>query len=143
MNTEEDNLFNKVKEYKKISRKIQKALLKNPANWENYQDIFNRTFEAISRDVAEAENNIDIDENKFYRLKRLFQKRYRDYFLYGYFINWVYEKPFGYAGDFKIIDFIYLKNPTTEGFDRLWDNYCLQMDDRGYMRLAVYEINWE
>ena len=41
----------------------------------------------------------------------------------GECINWSFRKPFGYAGDFKIIDMIYLNNPLTSGFERLFDNY--------------------
>jgi SAM-dependent methyltransferase len=37
------------------------------------------------------------------------------------------QKPFGYAGDFKIIDNIYQDKPRTTGFDRLWDNYFQQL----------------
>ena len=38
-------------------------------------------------------------------------------------VLWSLRKPFGYAGDFKIIDDLYRNYPTTVGFDRLFDNY--------------------
>ena len=62
-----------------------------------------------------------------YKFKRIFEKRYRNYFLYGDLTRWTFKKPFGYAGDFKIIDDIYKNKPTTIGFNGLWDAYYLQM----------------
>ena len=44
-------------------------------------------------------------------------------FVRGTLIDWSLRKPFGYAGDFKIINDIYENNPDTVGFDRLFDNY--------------------
>jgi hypothetical protein len=62
-----------------------------------------------------------------YKLKKIFEERYRPYFLYGEYPKWSYEKPFGYPGDFKIIDDIYQNQLRTIGFDRLYDNYFQQL----------------
>ena len=40
-------------------------------------------------------------------------------------MDWTIEKPYGYAGDFKIIEDIYENNPVTTGVDRLFDNYYM------------------
>jgi len=72
-------------------------------------------------------DNIEKFESKIYRLKKIFNKRYKHYFLYGDLTRRSYEKPFGYAGDFKVIDDIYRNQPATVGFDGLWDRYFLQM----------------
>jgi SAM-dependent methyltransferase len=50
-------------------------------------------------------------------------KNYRDLFIRGDLNARSLTKPYGYAGDFEIIDDIYLNQPKTNGFDRLFDNY--------------------
>ena len=42
-------------------------------------------------------------------------------------IKWCFDKPYGYSGDFKIIDDIYQNQPISEGFARLWDNWFQQL----------------
>jgi len=64
-------------------------------------------------------------EEKVYKLKKIFINKIRELFLKGAYHEWGFRKPFGYAGDFKIIDDIYQNNPTTDGFVRLFDNYCM------------------
>lgn len=121
-------LFSKVKHYRKLSQDLQAHLSKYPNDWPKFQEMFNLTLERISMDILEFEkDNINKFESKVYKLKKIFEKRYRNYFLYGEFPRWVFEKPFGYAGDFKIIDDIYRNQPRTIGFDGLWDRYFQQM----------------
>jgi len=122
------NLFSEVKYYIKLSEEIQAHLLKYPYDWPRFQERFNSTVEQISLNLLRFEkNNIKTSEDKIYKFKRIFEKRYRDYFLYGDLTRWTYKKPFGYAGDFKIIDDIYQNIPRTIAFDGLWDTYYLQM----------------
>jgi SAM-dependent methyltransferase len=45
--------------------------------------------------------------------------------LKGTYNEWAFRKPFGYAGDYKIIDDLYQNNPSSNGFIRLFDNYCM------------------
>ena len=90
-----------------------------------FQAEFNSELNVVFRNImdfdkASLAKNYD---NKVYKLKRLFVNRIREMFLRGECINWSFRKPFGYAGDFKIIDMIYLNNPATTGFERLFDNY--------------------
>jgi SAM-dependent methyltransferase len=67
------------------------------------------------------------DKERFQRFQKLFRARYREEFLYGELTKWTYAKPYGYSGDFHIIDNIYNNKPATVGFDGLWDTYYLQM----------------
>jgi hypothetical protein len=71
----------------------------------------------------EKENLINGRDDRVYKLKRLFVNKFREIFVRGDYIDWSLRKPFGYAGDFKIIDDIYQNNPTSTGFARLFDNY--------------------
>jgi len=122
------NLFSEVKHYIKLSQDLQAHLSRYPDDWARFQKMFNLTLDKLYDDILQFERvNIDRFESKVYKLKKIFEKRYRPYFLYGEFIKWSLEKPFGYAGDFKIIDDIYQNQPRTIGFDRLWDNYFQQL----------------
>lgn len=121
-------LFSRVKQYVQLSRSIQEGLLRNPYDWDKYQHKFNDTLDTISRDIMEFEKDRIIkQEIKVYQFKRIFENRYRKFFLYGEFPRWAYEKPYGYAGDFKIIDDIYRNESRSIGFDGLWDRYFQQM----------------
>ncbi|MFC1658355.1 methyltransferase domain-containing protein [Candidatus Omnitrophota bacterium] len=128
MSSKNSTLFAKVRYYLKLSQEFQLYLSKYPNDWTKLQAKFNLSLDEISRDIFQFEReNIVKFESKVYKLKKIFEKRYRRYFLYGELPRWTYEKPFGYPGDFKIIDNIYQNHPRTDGFDRLWDNYFLQM----------------
>lgn len=118
----ETNIFSRIRKYIKVSKDIQHALSKHPEDADRYQPVLNSTVDKIYQEITEYEKEkIAKSESVIYRLKKIFEKRYRRYFLYGEYIRWVYEKPFGYAGDFKIIDDIYRNEVHTQGFDRLWD----------------------
>jgi extracellular factor (EF) 3-hydroxypalmitic acid methyl ester biosynthesis protein len=122
------NLFSEIKHYLRLRKELQAHLIRYPNEWHKFQDMFNTNLDRLYSDILQFEKeNIDRNESRVYRLKKIFEKRYRNYFLYGEFIKMSYEKPFGYAGDFKIIDNIYQNIPTTVGFDRLWDNYFQQL----------------
>lgn len=122
------SIFSEVRYYRKFSQELQAHLARNPQDWTKFQDVFNLTVDRIYKDIQQFEKeNINKFEDRVYQLKRIFVKRYRRYFLSGEYIKWSFDKPFGYAGDFKIIDSIYLNAPRTTGFDRLWDNYFEQL----------------
>jgi hypothetical protein len=126
--TSSSSLFSEVKYYMALSKGIQSHLSKYPYDWAKFQEQFNSIVEKISLNLLQFEkNNIKTSEDKIYKFKRIFEKRYRNYFLYGDLTKWTYKKPFGYAGDFKIIDDIYQNTTRTIGFDGLWDTYYLQM----------------
>lgn len=121
----ETSLRNKIKLYKKRAQEIERYLLKRPDDWGKFQNEFNSEVNSIFRDIMNFEK-INLNKgrtDKVDKLKRLFINRIRQLFMRGIYIEWSLRKPYGYAGDFKIIDDIYQNNPTTTGFDRLFDNY--------------------
>ena len=121
-------LFSKVREYINFSRDIQERLKKHPDEWQRYQPEFNAVLDRISLEIMRFElDNLPDNEAKVYRLKRIFGQRYRKYFLRGEYPRWAYEKPYGYPGDFWIIDNIYKNKPKTTMYDGLWDWYFLSM----------------
>lgn len=119
------SLRTKVNHYKKRAREIEDCLLKNPEEWGRFQSEFNWEVDLIFRDIMnfEKENMASGQEDKVYKLKNLFVKKIRKIFERGELTGWILRKPYGYAGDFKIIEDIYENDPTTIGFERLFDNY--------------------
>jgi len=121
------SLRTKITFYKKRAQEIEEYLSKKPNEWGRFQNEFNSEVNSIFRDIMnfEKENITSGRENKVYKLKRIFIKRIKDSFDRGDYSKWSVRKPFGYAGDFKIIEDIYQNNPLTTGFDRLFDNYFM------------------
>lgn len=125
MRKEEASMRMKLKLYKKRANEIEAYLSKRPGEWGKFQSEFNSEVNNIFRDIMnfEKENFSIGQEEKVYKLKQIFTNRIRKIFLRGVYNEWSLLKPFGYAGDFKIIDDIYQNNPIVTGFDRLFDNY--------------------
>lgn len=121
----EVSLLKKIKKYREVAQEIKTFLDKHPHEWGRFQSEFNQEVNGIFREIMdfEKERLSKGDEESVYKLKRLFMNRLRKDFLHGEYIRWSLEKPYGYAGDFRIIDMIYLNQPKTAGFDRLYDNY--------------------
>ncbi len=119
------NLRAKIKAYKKKITDMESFLREHPQEWGRFQSEFNQEINGIFRDLMlfEKEQMARGDEAKVYKLKRLFIDWFRDDFVKGEYVKWCLQKPFGYSGDFKIIDDIYWNHPTTTGFERLYDNY--------------------
>ncbi len=134
-------LRNKIRLYKKRAQEIESCLSKKPKEWGKFQSEFNQEVNSIFHDIMNFEKaNLSAGrEDKVYKLKRLFVDRVRKIFVRGTYIKWSLCKPFGYAGDFKIIDDIYENNPTTIGFDRLFDNY-FQMSKWGTAPIFISPI---
>lgn len=121
-------IFSWVKDYIRLHRELRARLSKFPDDWHKYQNIFNATLDKVYADILEFEKeNINKSEAKIYKLKKIFERRYQKYFLEGEYIRWSFQKPYGYAGDFKIIDDIYQNLPQAGGLTRLWDNWFLQL----------------
>jgi len=125
LKTQEASLRKKIKKYREVAKELKAHLDAHPSDWGKYQSIFNQEINAIFRDlmVFEQERLAKGDEASVYKLKRIFVNHLRADFLYGEHICWSLNKPYGYAGDFKIIDDIYRNDPKTDGFARLFDNY--------------------
>lgn len=121
----EASLRTKIKHYKKIAHEIEQYLAKHPDEWKKFQNEFNAEINNIFREIMEFEKESFANDRKerLLKLKQIFTNRIRKVFLKGVYNRWSLDKPYGYAGDFKIIDDIYLNEPPTTGFDRLFDNY--------------------
>ncbi|MDP2943747.1 MAG: class I SAM-dependent methyltransferase [Candidatus Omnitrophota bacterium] len=114
-----------IRVYIKRASEIELYLSKKPKEWGKFQAEFNTEMNGIFRNIMNFEkfNLANGNEDKVYKLKQLFVKRFRKTFARGIYCDWSIRKPFGYAGDFKIMEDIYENNPITIGFDRLFDNY--------------------
>jgi SAM-dependent methyltransferase len=115
----------RIKLYQKRAREIEDYLTKKPKEWGKFQSEFNSEVNTVFRAIMIFERKcLAADEEyKVYKLKRIFINKFRSIFARGEYVLWSLRKPFGYAGDFKIIDDLYRNCPTTTGFDRLFDNY--------------------
>lgn len=124
----ETSLRSRIRLYKKRATEIEGYLESHPNDWGRFQSEFNQEINGIFRDLMlfERENLINGNEDKVYKLKKFFVEKLRKDFLRGEYIVWSLTKPFGYAGDFAIIDAIYLNSPRSNGFDRLFDNFFMQ-----------------
>ena len=121
----EASLHTRIKLYKKRAQEIERYLAKKPDEWGKFQNEFNSEVNGFFREIMNFEKT-NLNKGTIERvdkLKRIFINRIRKLFLKGVCIEWSLKKPYGYAGDFKIIDDIYRNEPTTTGFDRLFDNY--------------------
>lgn len=120
---EETSLRNTVKHYLKRAKEIESYLSGKPQEWGRFQVEFNAEIDSVFRNIMEFEKANLVKDEKVYKLKQFFVNRIRGNFIRGDYTKWSIDKPFGYAGDFKIIEDIYENNPVTAGFDRLFDNY--------------------
>jgi hypothetical protein len=122
---QEMSLLARIRKYREVARAIKGHLDSHPNEWGRYQSIFNQEINAIFHDLMlfEQDRLKHGDERSVYKLKQMFVNRLRSDFIYGEHIRCSLEKPYGYAGDFKIIDDMYRNDPQTTGFDRLFDNY--------------------
>lgn len=120
------SLRSRIRKYRELAEEIKESLWRNPYEWGKFQSVFNYEMDGIFRQIMEfeRENLIAGREENVYRLKKIFVNRIRQEFLHGEYIVWSLKKPYGYAGDYKIIDDIYRNQPRTLGFDRLFDNYA-------------------
>lgn len=117
----------RIRSYLTRSFEIQRALQEDPEKWPEFQEEFDTAIYSISADFLQFELEHRDQEERIYRTKRLFERYYRGYFLHGEYVPWSYKKPYGYPGDFKIIDEIYGGRPKTTGYDRLFDEHFLKM----------------
>ena len=118
-------LRSRIKQYLMRTEEVEEYLRFHPNEWGKFQNEFNSEVNAVFRDIMNFEKDSIAagSGDRIDKLKKLFVNRIRKIFIKGTYIGWSLSKPYGYAGDFKIIDDIYRNNPDTEGFDRLFDNY--------------------
>ena len=116
-----------IKSYLRATDVLRKRLYQHPDESYKYQAAFNKMIDSISAYFMGFEKYACKDENVIRKMKDFFSRRLRKHFLYGTLVPWSLRKPFGYAGDFKIIESIYAGAASTTGFDRLFDQYFLNM----------------
>ena len=121
----ETTLRTKIKLYKKRAQEVERYLSGHPEKWGKFQHEFNSEVDGIFRDIMiyEKTNLAKGNLEKVYKLKKLFINKIRKLLMRKEYFQWSMKRPLGYSGDYKIIDDIYQNNPTTTGFDRLFDNY--------------------
>lgn len=127
LDVHEASLRGKIRRYRAVAEDIRSRLEKHPDEWGRFQSNFNMEINGVFREIMNFEKASlsKGDESSVYKLKRLFINHLRKDFLHGEYIVWSLKKPYGYAGDFRIINDIYQNTPQTQGFDRLFDNYFL------------------
>jgi len=76
-------------------------------------------FDEVITQVADYFKGNRISETELHKMKRSFCSDFFSETLHGH----VLEKPFGYAGDFMIIDKIYTIHKTPKQEFKNWDNY--------------------
>lgn len=106
---------------------IRDSLRKKPLEWGKYQSVFNYEVNGLFRKIMDFERECVLGgkEERIYKLKRFFINKLRNDVVCGDYIAWSLKKPFGYAGDFQIIEDIYDNAPKTLGYERLFDNYFM------------------
>ena len=62
------------------------------------------------------------------KLKRMFRKLAGPYIFKSKLCNGGYNKPFGYPGDYKVIELVYNNRPISRGFGYYVDRYMLRDD---------------
>jgi extracellular factor (EF) 3-hydroxypalmitic acid methyl ester biosynthesis protein len=119
------SLLTKIKQYRQISKEFKEHLDKYPDEWGVFQSRFNQEINGIFRDIMlyEKQKKAAGDFEAIKKFKHFFKLKLEKYFSYGESIRWSQQKPLGYTGDHQIIESIYVNTPTTNGFDRLFDNY--------------------
>lgn len=120
-------LYRRIKQYKKRMAGIAAVLTKKPEDWGRFQSEFNHEIQGIFREIMayEKEQAGIFREDKVFSLKSFFINKLRREFLHGDLIRMSCEKPFGYAGDYLMIDAVLQNDPRSAGVDRLFDNYFL------------------
>jgi extracellular factor (EF) 3-hydroxypalmitic acid methyl ester biosynthesis protein len=122
------DFLNVAHQYKAKLNDIQKSLDEAPEKWSVFQADMDAILDNVFSWCAEFERQCGKDEEKIYKMKHLFIEKCRDLIRLGRYSRHVIDKPFGYQGDFLIIDEIYKNNPSTVGIERCMDNYFLKAD---------------
>ncbi len=118
--------FDHILEQQKVLLGIKKQLDDKPDYWKDLQLDFNRVLDKIFLDLMLFEKNNASDEVRIYEMKRMFIQQCRDLIRLGKYNRHVIDKPYGYHGDFMIIEDIYKNAPDTTGIERCMDNYFLK-----------------
>lgn len=116
-------LRQQIQYYRQKMSTVKKDLLINPGDWGKYQNEFNREVDFFFKKIFDYERLHSKESARVEKLKNFFIKYFRKVFYQGDYSKWTIDKPLGYAGDYKIMEDIYLNSPKTAGYGRLFDNY--------------------
>lgn len=116
-----------IRAYLRKAENLKEFFKANPNEWSRIQGEFDEVVQLIGLNVVRFERENVNNEQKVYKMKRLFSRKLRRHFLEGEFVPWCWNKPYGYPGDFVIIDAIYSARPRTNGYGRLFDEHFLGM----------------
>ncbi len=119
-------ILNIIHEYRDKMGELQAQLAVNPQKWKSYQADLDRILDSVFGYFADFEKENFKNENKIYKMKRLFINNCRSIIRLGKYNRHVIDKPYGYQGDFMIIEEIYKNSPNTVGIERCMDNYFLK-----------------
>lgn len=119
-------LLGAIHQSQKRLRLLKKELDAFPKRWVAHQEKINDVLEQVFQSCREFERNAGDDQTMIYKTKRLFADKFRPYLRWGRYNRHVMDKPFGYHGDFFIMDEIYKNKPETTGIERCLDNYFLE-----------------
>jgi SAM-dependent methyltransferase len=119
------DLIQQIAPYKEKITVMAERLHKKPSDWKQCQKEIHDSISNIFQRCADAEKLAQEDEQEVYRLKKAFIENGRPFIRMGKYNRHVIDKPFGYHGDFLIIDEIYKNTAETEGMERCLDNYFL------------------
>jgi SAM-dependent methyltransferase len=119
-------ILNVIHEYRKKITELQVDLNASPARWELRQADLDRILDSVFGYFADFEKENMAYENKIYKMKRFFISNCRSLIRLGKYNRHVIDKPYGYQGDFMIIEEIYRNSPKTLGIERCMDNYFLK-----------------
>lgn len=120
---------NKTNEKELLDLQRQLASLRNQVeqdkdNWVKYQARIHQIFDRMVKACLELESCI-LNKSELDPIKEFFFGVYKDYIRAGKYNRWVIDRPYGYAGDFYILDQIYQNSIDSKGFERCVDNYFL------------------
>ncbi len=119
-------ILNVIREYRKKIAEVQEDLGVAPDRWKFRQADLDRILDSVFGYFADFEKaNLD-NEGKIYKMKRFFISHCRSLIRLGECNRHVIDKPYGYHGDFMIIEKIYRNAPETSGIERCMDNYFLK-----------------
>ncbi|HNX90365.1 MAG TPA: class I SAM-dependent methyltransferase [Candidatus Omnitrophota bacterium] len=147
-----DNIVSKINEYSRFADEAENRINQRAENVEVIKKEFNARINDIfigSIMPFEKECYGNDEAGRFEEFKKIFIEEFRPMFLKGEYAEWSLRKPYGYAGDFKILEDIYLNAPRTAGIRRLHDIYyqdltvCHAVRNRkeDFKNFIVNEIN--
>jgi extracellular factor (EF) 3-hydroxypalmitic acid methyl ester biosynthesis protein len=96
----------------------------NPGRWTHYlDDVIQLTLDIFSY-AATLESSAQSEE-MLLQYKQHFIRHFREFVRSGSLNKWVMDRPYGYAGDFFIIDQLYKNQVQTVGFEACMDTFLL------------------